>query len=79
MKTDQKPTWGSAKDWGTAIGVLIAAIGLLSLISSVWTPDASASAATGFFGGNSVVPSVIILVVGLVIAGVYRYVIKPKG
>ncbi len=79
MKSDQKPTWGSASDWGTAIGVLIAAIGLLSLISSVWTPDASQSAATGFFGANSVVPSAIILVVGLVIAGIYRFIIKPKG
>lgn len=79
MKTDQKPTWGSPSDWGTAIGVLIAAIGLLSLISSVWTPDASKSAATGFFGGNSITPSVIILVVGLVIAGVYRFIIKPKA
>ena len=79
MKSNQKSTWGSPSDWGTAIGILIAAIGLLSLISSVWTPEASQSAATGFLGGNSIVPSVIILVVGLEIAGVYRFIVKPKA
>jgi hypothetical protein len=78
MKSNQKPGWGSTSDWGTAIGILIAVIGLLSLVSSVWTPDAAQSAATGFFGANSVVPSVIILVVGLVIAGVSRFLLKPK-
>jgi uncharacterized membrane protein YidH (DUF202 family) len=78
MKSSQKSGWGSPSDWGTAIGILIAAIGLLSLISSVWTPDAAQSAATGFFGANSVMPSVVILVVGLVIAGVSRFLLKPK-
>jgi hypothetical protein len=79
MKTNKKSGWGSPSDWGTAIGILIAAIGLLSLISSVWTPDAAQSAATGFLGSNSILPSAIILVVGLVIAGVYRFLIKPKA
>jgi hypothetical protein len=78
MNSSQKSGWGSPSDWGTAIGILIAAIGLLSLISSVWTPDAAQSAATGFFGANSVTPSVVILVVGLVIAGLSRFVFKPK-
>jgi hypothetical protein len=78
MNSSQKSGWGSPSDWGTAIGILIAAIGLLSLISSVWTPDAAQSAATGFFGANSVTPSAVILVVGLVIAGVARFVFKPK-
>ncbi len=78
MKSNQNSGWGSPSDWGTAVGTLIAAIGLLSLISAVWTPEASQSAATGFFGSNSVMPSVIILVVGLVIAGVSRFLIKPK-
>lgn len=79
MKTKQKSTWGSPSDWGKAIGILIAAIGLLGLISSVWTPEASQSAATGFFGSNSVVPSAVILIVGLVIAGVYQFLIKPRA
>jgi hypothetical protein len=79
METNKKSVWGSPSDWGTAIGILIAAIGLMSLISSVWTPDASESAATGFLGTNSILPSAIILVVGLVIAGVSRFLIKPKA
>jgi len=78
MKSDQKTSWGSPSDWGTAIGIGIALIGLLSLISSVWTPDAAASAATGFLGSNSIVPSVIILAVGLAVAAVFRFFIKPK-
>ena len=79
MKSEKKSSWGSPSDWGTAIGILIAAIGLLSLISSIWTPDAAQSAATGFLGSNSTLPSVIILIVGLVIAGVYRFLLKPKA
>ena len=69
MDTKQKTNWGSPSDWGLAIGALIAIVGLLSLISGIWTPDAAASAQVGFLGSNSTVPSLIILVVGLVIAG----------
>ena len=79
METKKKSGWGSPRDWGIAIGILIAAVGLLSLISSIWTPDAAQSAATGFFGANAVVPSVIILVVGLVIAGVCQFFVKPQA
>ena len=79
MAGNTKSGWGSSKDWWTAIGIGIAAIGLLSVISSVWTPDAAASAAVGFFGRDSVIPSVIILVVGLVVAAIGRFVIKPKA
>lgn len=79
MSNDNKSSWGSPRDWWTAIGVLIAAIGLLSVISSIWTPDAAASAATGFLGSDSIVPSAIILVVGLVIAAIGRFIIKPKA
>jgi len=79
MGTENKTSWGSPSDWGTAIGIMIAAIGLLGLISSIWTPDAATSAATGFFGHGAVVPSVVILVVGLVVAGVSRFLIKPKA
>ncbi len=79
MSAEKKTSWGSPSDWGTAIGILIAAIGLLSLISSVWTPDAASAAATGFFGHATIVPSVIILVVGLVVTGVFRFLIKPKA
>jgi hypothetical protein len=79
METKQKTSWGSPRDWGTAIGILIAMIGLLSVISSIWTPDAATSAATGFLGANSMVPSVIILVVGVVITGVSWFLIKPKA
>ena len=75
----KKSGWGSLSDWGTAVGILIAAIGLMGLISGVWTPDASQSAATGFLGANSILPSAIILVVGLVVAGVSRFLIKPKA
>jgi hypothetical protein len=79
METKQKSSWGSPKDWGVAIGILIAAIGLLSLISSVWTPDAAQAAATGIFGVNAIVFSVVVLVVGLVVAGVAQFFIKPKA
>jgi hypothetical protein len=79
MSADKKTSWGSPSDWGTAIGIMIAAIGLLGVISSVWTPDAASSAATGFLGKGALVPSVVILVVGLVVAGVYRFLIKPKA
>jgi|WetSurMetagenome_2_1015567.scaffolds.fasta_scaffold46259_2 hypothetical protein len=78
MSDEKKSTWGSKSDWGTAIGILIAAIGLLSVISSVWTPDAAASAATGFLGKPSILPSAIILGVGLVVAIVAR-IMKPKA
>jgi hypothetical protein len=78
MSSEKKASWGSPKDWGVAIGILIAAIGLLSLISSVWTPDAAASAATGFLGSNSITPSAVIFVIGLVIAGVSYFFLKPK-
>jgi hypothetical protein len=79
MDTKKNLSWGSPRDWGVAIGILIAAIGLLSLISSVWTPDAATAAATGFLGFNAIVPSVIILVVGLVVAGVSQFLIKPRA
>ncbi len=78
MANETKSSRGSTKDWGTAIGILIAAIGLLSLISSIWTPDAASSAATGFLGKDSIVPSAIILGVGLVIA-VGARLMKPKA
>ncbi len=79
MDTKQKTSWGSPSDWGTAIGVLIAVIGLLSLISGAWTPDAAASAQVGFLGSNSTTPSVIILVVGVVIAGASQLFLKKKA
>jgi hypothetical protein len=75
----EKTSWGSPRDWWTAIGILIAAIGLLGVISSIWTPDAAASAATGFLGSGSIVPSAIILVIGLVVAAIGWFVIKPKA
>ena len=79
MSAEKKTSWGSSSDWGTAIGIMIAAIGLLGVISSIWTPDAATSAATGFFGHAALVPSVVILVVGLVVAGVFRFLVKPKA
>jgi hypothetical protein len=78
METKEKTSWGSPRDWGTAIGVLIAVVGLLSLISGVWTPDAAASAEVGFLGSNSTLPSVIILVVGIVIAGASQLFLQKK-
>jgi hypothetical protein len=48
------------------------------LISSIWTPDAASSAATGFLGSDSIVPSAIILGVGLVIV-VGARLMKPKA
>jgi hypothetical protein len=79
MDTKQKTGWGSPSDWGTAIGVLIAVIGLLSLISGVWTPDAAESAKVGFLGSSSTTPSVIILVVGIVIAVASQMFLKKKA
>ncbi len=79
METKKKSSWGSPKDWGTAIGVMIAAIGLLGLISAVWTADAAKAAATGFFGVSSIVPSAVILVIGLVVIGAAQFLLKPKS
>lgn len=76
MATKDKTSWGSPRDWGTAIGVLIAVIGLLSLISGIWTPDAAESAKVGFLGNSSTLPSVIILLVGIVIAVVSQFFLK---
>ncbi len=69
METNKKSGWGSPSDWMLAIGGLIAIIGLLGLISGIWTPDAATSAQTGFFGSSSIVPSVVILVIGLAVVG----------
>jgi len=77
METKTKSTWGSPADWGVAIGALIGAVGLLALISGVWTPDAAESAKVGFLGSSSTVPSIVILVVGLVIAGA-SFLLKRK-
>jgi hypothetical protein len=74
MENKEKTSWGSPKDWGTAIGILIAAIGLLSLISGIWTPDAAQSA-----GSANTMRSVVILVVGIVIAGGSQIFFKPKS
>lgn len=79
MATENKTSWGSPRDWGTAIGVLIAVIGLLSLISGIWTPDAAESAKVGFLGSSSTLPSVIILLVGIVIAVVSQFFLKKKA
>ncbi len=79
METKQKTSWGSPSDWGTAIGVLIAVIGLLSLISGAWTPDAAESAKVGFLGSSSTTPSLIILIVGVVIAGASQLFLKKKA
>jgi len=69
METKPNTSWGSPSDWGVAIGALIVVVGLLGLISGVWTPDAAESAKVGFFGSSSIVPSIIILVAGIVIGG----------
>jgi hypothetical protein len=74
MENKEKTSWGSPKDWGTAIGILITAIGFLSLISGVWTPDAAQSA-----GSGNTMRSVIILIVGIVIAGGSQLFLKPKS
>ncbi len=83
METKKKSSWGSPRDWGVAVGILIAAIGLLSLISSVLpvppAPPEDVVPAVGFFGVNAIVPSVIILVVGLVVAAACQFLIKPKA
>lgn len=69
METNKKSGWGSPSDWMLAIGGLIAVVGVLGLISGIWTPDAAQSAQVGFLGSSSIVPSVVILVVGVIIAG----------
>lgn len=79
MSSNKKSSWGSPRDWWTAIGIMLAVIGLLALISSFWTPDVAKYVATGFLGSGSIVPSAIILVVGLVVAAIGWFVIKPKA
>lgn len=78
MESKQKTGWGSPSDWGVAIGALIAVIGLLSIISGIWTPDAAKSAEVGFLGSSSMVPSVIILVIGVIILAVSMF-LKRKA
>jgi mannose/fructose/N-acetylgalactosamine-specific phosphotransferase system component IIC len=78
MSPAKKTTWGSPGDWWSAIGIMLAVIGLLALISSFWTPDVADYVATGFLGSSNIVPSVVILVLGVVIAVAARF-IKPKA
>jgi hypothetical protein len=78
MEDKQKTGWGSPSDWGTAIGALIAVVGLLSLISFVGAQDTVNSAAVGPLKSWGILPSVIILVVGLVIAGASQLFLKRK-
>ncbi len=78
METNKKSGWGSPSDWMLAIGILIAVIGVLGLISGIWTPDAAKSAEVGFLGSSSIVPSVVILIVGVVVAGASQ-IFKPKA
>ena len=78
MSPDKKANWGSPGDWWSAIGIMLAVIGLLALISSFWTPDVADYVATGFLGSSNIVPSVVILLVGIVIAVAARF-IKPKA
>ena len=78
MSPDKKANWGSPGDWWSAIGIMLAVIGLLALISSFWTPDVADYVATGFLGSSNIVPSVIILIVGVVIAVAAQF-IKPKA
>ena len=78
MSPAKKTTWGSPSDWWSAVGIMLAVIGLLALISSFWTPDVADYVATGFLGSSNIVPSVIILVVGVVIA-IAAQIIKPKA
>jgi hypothetical protein len=79
MSAEKKTRWGSPSDWGTAIGIMLTAIGVLALISSFWTPDVKDYVATGFLGKSNIIPSVVILVLGLVVIGVSRFLIKPKA
>ena len=80
MESKQKSSWGSVKDWTVVIGVMIAVIGLLVLVSSFMPVPATAPdevvPAVGFFGMNATMPGVILLVVGLVVAGVGQFVLK---
>ncbi|OGO21775.1 MAG: hypothetical protein A2Y54_09015 [Chloroflexi bacterium RBG_16_51_16] len=78
MSPAKKTTWGSPSDWWSAVGIMLAVIGLLALISSFWTPDVADYVATGFLGSSNIVPSVIILIVGVVIAVAAQF-IKPKA
>ena len=79
METKQKTSWGTPSDWGTAIGVIIAVVGLLSMISFLVTPDAVNSAAVGPLKSWGIMPSVIIFLVGLVIAGASQLFLKKKA
>ncbi len=79
METKQKTSWGSPSDWGTAIGALIAVVGLLSMISFLVTPDAVNSAAVGPLKSWGIMPSVIILVLGLLVAGASQLFLKRKA
>ncbi len=74
METKDKANWGSPTDWGTAIGALIAVIGLLMLISGVWTPDAASSAGTG-----NTIPAIITLVIGIVVIVVAQIFKRRAG
>ncbi len=64
MEKQTKPGFGQPRDWGLAIGGLIAIAGLLRLISGVWTPDTVAEA-----GSGNLTAALVTIVIGVVVAG----------
>jgi hypothetical protein len=73
MQSKPKSKWGEPRDWVLAVGALILVIGVLRLISGVWTPDAAASA-----GAGNTTAAIIMIVIGLVVAA-GAFVIKHKA
>jgi len=73
MEDKKKTSWGQPRDWLLAIGGLIAVVGLLDLISGMWTPDAAASA-----GINNSTVALIILAIGVVVL-IVSFFVKPKA
>ena len=73
MKSKNKFLWGEPRDWMRVVGGMAIVIGLLRLVSGVWTPDAIASAGSG----NTLV-AIVTIVVGLVIAAA-SFAIKPRA
>jgi hypothetical protein len=67
MAEEQKSKWGSPADWAIGIGGLVTVVGLLRLISGVWTPTVEMEPGVLVASTNNTTVAAITIAVGIVI------------